>query len=182
MIVRLELQKNGVITTPTIIVTGELINLSVFFSEQRKKKTKRVCPHSLDTIIWLIWYSQDSVLLFILIDILDISSLHRLAPIAFCEHNMRVQFFSPPGLYPGFYAGSVCIRICLLSIYELLSIFFYLILTIRKMHIPNCSFWIYVADLGINSKLDHLDLNGQPHSCSVKLDWFRNPLQCSSWE
>ena len=31
VIVRLELQKNGVITTPTIIVTGELINLSVFF-------------------------------------------------------------------------------------------------------------------------------------------------------
>jgi len=40
VIVRLELQKNGVITTPTIIVTGELINLSVFFLNKGRKKQK----------------------------------------------------------------------------------------------------------------------------------------------
>jgi len=46
VIVRLELQKNGVITTPTIIVTGELINLSVFFFLNKGRKKQKGFVHT----------------------------------------------------------------------------------------------------------------------------------------
>jgi hypothetical protein len=41
VIVRLELQKSGVITRPTIIVTGGLINFSAFFFLKKGRKNKK---------------------------------------------------------------------------------------------------------------------------------------------